>query len=218
MGIFGFDTDALAEVQQTQSRGGVPAGIYEVIVKSVQEKATQSGSENTTFDFVIRNDIQQPRQNAHIFIPFWHGKLPQDELQQKTGIYINELKAHTQSSSLSESDLKEVKKEFNLASALNNAHLNSDGKPLRDFNSKEEVMNSLVGVPLRIKVSARDNEYNGETTVQNSLFPNQIFKTSAPQINHTWEAGKEPVVPSGSNPFAVSGSTKIDISNDDLPF
>lgn len=215
MGFLDFDTDSLAEVQQTSNRGGVPAGTYEVIIKSVQERATQSGSENTTFDFVIRNDIQQPRQNAHIFIPFWHGKLPETELQQKTGIYIGELKAKKQSSSLSESDLKEVKKEFNLASALNNAHIHTDGKALREFNTKEDAMNSLIGKPLRIKVSARDNEYHGEVTVQNSLFPNQITKTSAPQINHTWESGKEPVVPSGSNPF---GGGEATISDDDLPF
>lgn len=217
MGFLDFDTDALAEVQQTNTRGGVPAGVYEVIIKSVQERATKSGSENTNFDFVIRNDIQQPRQNAHIFIPFWHSKLEEKETQQKTGLYISELKAGKTTFSLSDSDLKEVKKEFNLASALNNAHLNTDGKALREFNTKEEAMNSLIGKPLRIKVSARDNEYNGEITVQNSLFPNNITKTSAPQVNHTWEAGKEPVVPSGSNPFANSG-TDIYISDDDLPF
>ncbi|ORI49628.1 hypothetical protein BMS85_09960, partial [Leuconostoc pseudomesenteroides] len=87
---------------------------------------------------------------------------------------------------------------------------------LRWFNTKEEAMNSLIGKPLRIKVSARDNEYNSQTTIQNSLFPNNITKTSAPQVNHTWEAGKEPVVPSESNPFA--GGADIEISNDDLPF
>lgn len=213
MGFLDFDTDGLEKVQPVSNRGGVPAGVYEVIIKSVQERATKSGSENTNFDFVIRNDIQQPRQNAHIFIPFWHSKLEEKETQQKTGLYISELKAGKTTFSLSDSDLKEVKKEFNLASALNNAHLNTDGKALREFNTKEEAMNSLIGKPLRIKVSARDNEYNGETTIQNSLFPNNITKTSAPQVNHTWEAGKEPVVPS---PFA--GGTEIDISDDDLPF
>lgn len=218
MGFLDFDTNGIEDLQQTSNRGGVPAGIYEVIVKSVQERTTPGGSENTTFDFVIRNDIQQQRQNAHIFIPFWHSKLDEKETQQKTGIYINALRNNSEPA-LSADDLKEAKKEYNLISALNQAHINTDKRPIREFDTKEEAMNTLIGKPLRIKVTARDNEYKGETTVQNNLFPNQITKTSAPQINHKWESGKEPVVPSGSdNPFAATGNTEIDISDDDLPF
>jgi len=47
--------------------GGIKDGLYEVIVNKTKEDATPSGAEYAEFDLVIRNDLDQPHQNQHIF-------------------------------------------------------------------------------------------------------------------------------------------------------
>jgi len=47
--------------------GQVEDGWYEVVVNRCNEDATPSGAEYTEFDLVIRNDLDQPSKNMHIF-------------------------------------------------------------------------------------------------------------------------------------------------------
>lgn len=47
--------------------GKVEDGWYEVIVNRCNEDATPSGAEYTEFDLIVRNDLDQPSKNQHIF-------------------------------------------------------------------------------------------------------------------------------------------------------
>lgn len=50
-----------------EGNGGIKDGYYEVIVNRCNEDATPSGAEYTEFDLIIRNDLDQPHTNQHIF-------------------------------------------------------------------------------------------------------------------------------------------------------
>ena len=52
----------------------IPDGEYEVVIKRVGENVTQGGAEYAEFDLVIRNDIEQPNKNNHIFHKVWKAK------------------------------------------------------------------------------------------------------------------------------------------------
>lgn len=52
----------------------IPDGEYEVVIKAVEENVTQNGAEYCQFDLVIRNDIEQPNKNNHIFHKIWRTK------------------------------------------------------------------------------------------------------------------------------------------------
>jgi hypothetical protein len=52
----------------------IPDGEFEVIIKSVEENVTQGGAEYCQFDMIIRNDVEQPNQNNHIFHKVWRAK------------------------------------------------------------------------------------------------------------------------------------------------
>jgi len=54
--------------------GKIEDGTYEVLVVKCYEDASQSGSENTTFDLVIRNDIEQKSKNMRIWNRVWKSK------------------------------------------------------------------------------------------------------------------------------------------------
>lgn len=54
--------------------GGVKDGYYEVVVGRCNEDATKNGAEYTEFDLIIRNDLDQPHKNQHIFHKVWKSK------------------------------------------------------------------------------------------------------------------------------------------------
>lgn len=54
--------------------GGVKDGTYECVVNRASEEATQNGAEYMELDLIIRNDIDQPYKNAHIFAKNWKSK------------------------------------------------------------------------------------------------------------------------------------------------
>lgn len=66
----GFNLD-FSKVQQ---RGEVKGGTYEVVVNRANENATLSGAEYIELDLIIRNDVDQPCQNMHIFPKIWKAK------------------------------------------------------------------------------------------------------------------------------------------------
>ncbi|EMK0855209.1 DUF669 domain-containing protein [Listeria monocytogenes] len=54
--------------------GGVENGTYEVVLYHANEDATKSGAEFINIDLIIRNDVNQKYQNAHIFHRIWKTK------------------------------------------------------------------------------------------------------------------------------------------------
>lgn len=62
------------DYSEVKDFGAVPDGLYEVVINSVKEDATPNGAEFINFDFIIRNDIKQERQNSHLFHRVWKTK------------------------------------------------------------------------------------------------------------------------------------------------
>lgn len=56
------------------SNGTIKDGTYEAVIFNVLEDATPGGAEYMNFDMIIRNDVQQSYQNAHIFQRVWRAK------------------------------------------------------------------------------------------------------------------------------------------------
>ena len=52
----------------------IPDGEYEVLILRAGENVTQGGAEYAELDLVIRNDIEQPNKNNHIFHKIWKAK------------------------------------------------------------------------------------------------------------------------------------------------
>ncbi|EAG9849069.1 DUF669 domain-containing protein, partial [Listeria monocytogenes] len=50
---------------------GVENGTYEVVLYNANEDATKNGAEFINIDLIIRNDVNQKFQNAHIFHRVW---------------------------------------------------------------------------------------------------------------------------------------------------
>ena len=62
---------------EAQGTGGlVPVGEYEVVIKRGSQMATPGGTEYLNIPMVIRNDVEQPRQNAYLWHKVWHLKSP----------------------------------------------------------------------------------------------------------------------------------------------
>lgn len=56
------------------NNGTVADGTYEAVIFNVLEDATPGGAEFMNFDLIIRNDVDQKYQNAHIFQRVWRAK------------------------------------------------------------------------------------------------------------------------------------------------
>lgn len=52
----------------------IPNGEYEAVIKTVGEDVTPNGAEFCQFTLVIRNDVDQPKQNGRIFHKVWRSK------------------------------------------------------------------------------------------------------------------------------------------------
>lgn len=62
------------DFSEVKDFSAIPDGDYEIILNKIAEDASPSGSEYINFDLIIRNDIQQERQNAHLFHRIWKSK------------------------------------------------------------------------------------------------------------------------------------------------
>ena len=130
----GFNID----YKKTQSGGTIPAGTYEAVVKSAFEDVAKTGTVGISMPMIIRNDVEQPYRNAHVWHKLWKKKEPNaDDLA--CGGYIA-----TQINALSKA-----------VGFENDKH----------FESLEEWMNSLTGLPLRITI-IHDGEFNGKPNVR----------------------------------------------------
>ncbi|HAP7600356.1 DUF669 domain-containing protein [Enterococcus faecium] len=66
----GFNLD----FSKAQQGNEIKDGTYEVVVNKAVENATKSGAEFIDIDLIVRNDVDQPFQNKHIFAKIWKAK------------------------------------------------------------------------------------------------------------------------------------------------
>lgn len=65
---------------EAQGTGGlVPVGEYEVVIKIGSQMVTAGGTEYLNIPMVIRNDVDQPRQNAYLWHTVWHKHTPTEK-------------------------------------------------------------------------------------------------------------------------------------------
>jgi len=57
-----------------EGQGKVEDGWYEVVVSRCNEDVTSGGAKYTEFELIIRNDIDQPFKNMHLFPKVWRSK------------------------------------------------------------------------------------------------------------------------------------------------
>lgn len=62
------------DFSQVNDNNGVANGTYEAVIFNALEDASNSGTEFINFDMIIRNDIDQKYQNAHVFNRVWKSK------------------------------------------------------------------------------------------------------------------------------------------------
>ena len=54
----------------------LPQGEYEMVIKSAYEDVTKGGTQYIRIPMVVRNDVEQPYQNAYLWHAVWRAKNP----------------------------------------------------------------------------------------------------------------------------------------------
>lgn len=115
----------------------LPVGEYEAVIKLAFRDATKGGTEYINVPLVIRNDVEQPRQNAHIWHSIWRRKQP--------------VPADAMFEGYSSAQLLRLCK--------------SAGIPANtEFDSFDTLLDALAGLPVRVTVG--HEEYNGRTSAR----------------------------------------------------
>lgn len=189
----------------------LPAGTYEMIIKSVEVKATKGTNphEYLNFDLMVRKDLDQvaelsetnaKQHGRHIFVSVWTLK---DSSGNDSGKYDPKVLNH-------------------IAKVA--------GVPATNFKSIEEYMNALFNKPVRTSVTVREDEYQGKKTKRNESTP-IYFKPGNDKPSYIgWyktkyklQAGvaqqladSNPATKGGQDPFVeTNGKT---LTDNDLPF
>lgn len=188
----------------------LPAGTYEMIIHSVEVKASKGKDphEYLNFDLIVRKDLDKVTELAktnakqhgrHLFVAVWTLK---DSEGNDSGKYDPKVLSH-------------------IAKVA--------GIPATDFGSIEEYMNALFNKPVRASVTVREDEYQGKKQERNESTP-IYFKPGNDQPSYIgWyqtkyplQAGvaqklaeSNPATANGQNPFSEEGAT---LTDNDLPF
>lgn len=128
-----------------EGTGQISDGDYEVIVNRCSEDATPSGAEYIEFDLIIRNDVDQPHKNMHIFHKVWKAKAD-GKYNMKTFNTIG--KACQLENGKSYKSLEELLKDYELKTALvnvKNEESEYNGKTYTNTNVKYWNRSKLSG-------------------------------------------------------------------------
>ena len=210
-GFLDFNPDKVNYENERQNTP-LPAGTYEMIIKSVEVRATKGNNphEYLNFDLVVRKDLDQvaelSKTNAkqhgrHLFVSVWTLK---DDAGNDSGKYDPKVLSH-------------------IAKVA--------GLPAINFNSIQEYMNALFNKPIRASVTIRENEYQGQKQKQNESTP-IYFKKGATKPSYIgWYQTKyplqaamqqqlaenNPATAGGQDPFPTNEGAQT-LSDNDLPF
>lgn len=210
-GFLNFNPDKVNYENERQNTP-LPAGTYEMIIKSVEVRATKGNNphEYLNFDLVVRKDLDQvaelSKTNAkqhgrHVFVSVWTLK---DDAGNDSGKYDPKVLSH-------------------IAKVA--------GLPAINFNSIQEYMNALFNKPVRASVTIRENEYQGQKQKQNESTPIYFKKGATKPAYIGWYQTKYPLQPAmqqqlaesnpatkgGQDPFPANEGTQT-VTDDDLPF
>ncbi|MCT3466607.1 DUF669 domain-containing protein [Lactobacillus delbrueckii subsp. bulgaricus] len=138
-----------------QNNEPLPAGIYEMIMKSATHVASRGGHENITFDFVVRKDLDAVPELAgtnakahgrHLFQSIWTKK--------DTGTF-------------DEAQISRIAQLVEIP----------DGTQLETV---DDFVQLCENKPIRMKVEVSENEFKGKITKRNNSWVNTWEKTKYP--------------------------------------
>ena len=206
-GFFNFNPD---DYKDEEKNDLLPAGTYEMIIKSVEMRVTNVNHQYMNFDLVVRDHLDKvpelAKTNAkqhrrHLFVSIWTLK---DDEGNDTGKF----------------DMRVIGYILKIA-----------GVPPTNFNSWEELLNSLFNRPVRTSVTIRENEYQRKKRKQNESTA-RFYKKCAEKPSYTgWFktqyplqaamqqqlAESNPATTGGLDPFPTHEGTQTS-SDKDLPF
>lgn len=140
----------------------LPKGEYEMVIDSVQERATKSGAESLQIKLVVRNDLdntnelQKKYHNRVVFNDNWKRKAT-NQYDMDNFQYILE------------------------------ACQIPEGQKINDM---DDFIKLLTGKPVLVYVNQRENEYDGKKTVDNQVAPWNYKQTKFPQLQHKFKKDK----------------------------
>ncbi|MCD5606241.1 DUF669 domain-containing protein [Lactobacillus delbrueckii subsp. lactis] len=145
----------VGKVEKKSNYEPIPAGYYEMNIKSVSQDATKSGTEYLSIVLRIRDDLDQalPETNGK-----YHNRL----------VFANVWKDKAQ-------DYKVYKN-----SDLNFITVAAGYEEGTVFSSFEQWCDSLTGKNVRVKVSVSEDTYQGKTTKRNQVWPSDFEPTQFP--------------------------------------
>lgn len=140
-----------------EGQGKIADGDYEVVVNQCNEDATPGGAEFIQFDLIVRNDVDQPYKNQHIFHKVWKAK-DSGKYNMKTFNTIG--KACQLQNGKSYKSLEELLGDFIKKTALVNVKNETseyNGKTYENTNVKYWNKSKLTGSVNHQFKSAKDN-------------------------------------------------------------
>lgn len=155
------------------SNGTIKDGTYEAVIFNVLEDATPGGAEYMNFDMIIRNDVQQSYQNAHIFQRVWRAK----DTGKYNAAMINTIaQAANLTDGKSYQSLKDLMSDFinhPVKVTVKNEKNEYKGKTYDDLNVKRWNKSDYPNVQHQFKsgVAPQPAASNTDTTVEDDDLP-----------------------------------------------
>lgn len=182
------------DLDQATSFDLVPKGDYEVVIKTIEEKTTQTGIVFLSMSLIIRNDVEQNCQNRYIFHSFWKRKEP------------------------TQADMSVNGYSFKWIMSLAKAAKLPNGK---NYESLEELCKDLEGRVICVTVT--HDTYNGTTrevvkNIAESKYPEckHVFKEQTSVSSDTIAKPAQEQF-ANSQQFNMNGFEEI-LSDGDVPF
>ncbi|MBC1420194.1 DUF669 domain-containing protein [Listeria fleischmannii] len=150
--MFKLDTNDIYE-------GKIQDGTYEVVINNGKEDATPNGAEYVELDLIVRNDVEQKYQNAHIFHKIWMSK----QTNQYNPKSFNTIGKSLQLENGKEyNSINELLQDFSMKTCrvtVKNEQSEYNGKTYENTNVKAWQPSNVQGV-LNHKFKKSDNDNN----------------------------------------------------------
>lgn len=155
------------------NNGTIADGTYEAVIFNVLEDATPGGAEYMNFDMIVRNDVQQPYQNSHIFQRVWRAK---DTGKYNAGMINTIAQAANLADGKSYQSLKDLMSDFinhPVKVTVKNEKNEYKGKTYDDLNVKRWSKSDYPNVQHQFKSGAvpQPSAPNTDTTVEDDDLP-----------------------------------------------
>ena len=164
----------------------IPEGFYECVIKSAYEDATNSGKVYINVPLVVRNDIDQKFQGAYIWHSIWKKKEPTERDLAVNGY---------------------------AAFGINNLSQAARLKEGTHFESIEDWMEALKGLPIRVEIKHEMNDYTNQMQAR----VKRLYPTLHPDCKHVWKSAA--AAGTAQPQTQTAQSVSVDFEDDgDLPF